>query len=102
MVTFREDDRKAALKLGESFEISLAENPTTGFRWQVLAEGEPVCQMVADDFRGGSAPGEPGIHRWQFQTVQAGAAEIRMDLQRPWARAKKPVKSFSLHVQVQR
>jgi len=100
MVEFGEGDRLAETKLGESFEVSLGENPTTGFRWKMLADGEPVCRLVADQFQPGVKPGEPGVHRWQFQAAQAGAAEIRMILQRPWAKTTEPAKCFSLRVRV--
>src|SRR5450631_4023974 len=74
----------AELAKGESFEISLRENPTTGFRWKFTATGEPVSTMTGEDFRPGTGVGGRGIHCWRFRTLQAGESEIRMVLQRAW------------------
>jgi inhibitor of cysteine peptidase len=77
------DTTKAAL--GQSLEIRLQENPTSGYRWHVLQAGEPVCKLLSDSFTAGlEAPGQSGVHRWTFQAVAAGTASIRMIYRRAW------------------
>jgi inhibitor of cysteine peptidase len=90
----------AEIPKGESFEISLQENPSTGFRWKLTAAGEPVSTLSGDDFRPGIAVGGQRIHRWRFRTVQAGEGEIRMVLQRSWEAPAKPTQTFALRVVV--
>jgi inhibitor of cysteine peptidase len=90
----------AELPKGESFEISLPENPATGFRWKITATGAPVSTITEDDFRPGTGVGGQGIHRWRFRTVQAGESEIRMVLQRSWEPPAEPAQSFTLRVVV--
>jgi inhibitor of cysteine peptidase len=90
----------AVVALGEPFEISLPENPTTGFRWQMAAAGEPACILVEDHFTPGRAPGGQGIHCWRFQAAQTGEANIRMLLQRQWVPTAEAARSFALRVRV--
>jgi inhibitor of cysteine peptidase len=90
----------AELRKGESFEISLPENPATGFRWKIIATGAPVSTMIEEDFRAGTGVGGQGIHRWRFRAVQAGESEIEMALQRSWEPPAEPAQSFTLRVVV--
>jgi inhibitor of cysteine peptidase len=74
-----------SLTVGEQLTIQLGENRTTGYRWHVLAAGEPVCRLVDDSFQvDGELHGSPGTHRWTFQTQQAGQASIELAYRRPW------------------
>ena len=91
----------AEIRLGESFRIILRENRTTGFRWKLVAGGEPACRLTGEKFEPGLAPGAQGVHHWNFQAVQVGAAVIRLILERPWVRAAEPAKSFTLRVRVE-
>jgi inhibitor of cysteine peptidase len=85
---------------GESFQISLPENPATGFRWKITAAGEPASAMTGDDFHPGAGVGGKGIHCWRFRTIQAGESEIAMVLQRSWEAPAEPAQSFTLRVVV--
>ena len=90
----------AKLPTGESFEISLPENPATGFRWKITATGEPVSAMTGEDFRPSTGVGGQGIHCWRFRTTQAGESAIAMVLQRSWGAPAEPAQSFTLRVVV--
>lgn len=88
----------AEVPKGESFEISLPENPATGFRWKITSTGQPVSTMTGEDFHPGTGVGGQGIHRWRFHTTQAGESEIGMVLQRAWETPAEPAQSFTLRV----
>ena len=71
--------------VGQSVEICLEENPTTGFRWRMAKAGEAVARLLGDAFEPGrKAPGQAGVHRWQFKTVAAGSAPVRFTYRRSW------------------
>jgi inhibitor of cysteine peptidase len=71
--------------LGQTVEICLKENPTTGFRWRMAQAGGPVGALLRDDFEPGrQAPGQPGTHRWQFKAVAAGSELVRFVYRRSW------------------
>jgi predicted secreted protein len=103
MLEFHESDageHEAQVPLGDSFEISLRENPTTGFRWKMHAGAEPVCSLTEDEFQPGRLPGAGGIHRWRFLAAQAGETRIRLSLERSWRQDAEPSKTFGLRVRV--
>jgi len=97
------NERAVTLAVGERVEVSLAENRTTGFRWDLKVKPEPVCTLVESAFE--PAPGPPGkggTHRWQFQAVRAGTGEIELEYRRPWEHDTPPGQTFKLSVRVQK
>lgn len=94
------DGQSAELAAGDSFVISLHENPTTGYRWNLNAGGDKVCTLTSDDFEPGRLPGGEGVHRWHFRAAQAGEVKIEFALRRGWTPAAKSAKSFTLQVKV--
>ena len=87
------------LPVGEMLEISLPENRTTGFKWNVKSSGEPICALLDDRYEPGRSIGEGGEHRWQFQANQAGSADIELLYRRSWE-GKKAARKFTIHVRV--
>jgi predicted secreted protein len=103
MLEFHESDaaeQQAQVPLGDSFEISLRENPTTGFRWKMHTGAQPVCSLTEDEFQPGRLPGAGGIHRWRFLAAQAGETRITLSLERSWRQGAEPSKTFNLRVRV--
>ena len=97
----RSNGSKIELNIGENFEIILRENPTTGFRWNPISRGEPVCKLLDNSFNsGGGSPGNGGSHSWQFLAVKEGLGKIEFAYQRPWEQAKPASQSFTLTVHV--
>jgi predicted secreted protein len=81
VTTFDEssDGHEISLTNGDEFEIQLAENPTTGFRWRVVSDGAPALALLNDEFHAPSnaRPGQPGTHGWRFRCNSAGQCEIK-------------------------
>ncbi len=95
------DGHHMEMPIGEEFEISLPENPTTGYQWSLKSSGEPVCVPIGNVFKTTSAPpGHGGSRYWRFQVAQAGLANIELVYQRPWERDEKHGEKFTLHVHV--
>ena len=96
------NNTQTALALGQTLEISLSENPTTGFRWELKAAGEPVCAARGDNF---DAPppgvGKGGTHRWRFEAVAKGTGNIELVYRRAWEQDKPPAETFRLTVRVE-
>jgi inhibitor of cysteine peptidase len=73
------------LVAGAVLRLALPENPTTGYRWRIIADGAPVLRPQADDFAPGRAvPGAGGTRHWAWQAAQPGEATLRLDYARPW------------------
>jgi len=97
------DGREVTIAVGEIVEISLAENPTTGFRWDLEVKPEPACTLVRSTFEPATGPpGKGGTHRWQFRAVRSGTGEIVLEYRRPWERNTPPGQTFKLSLRVQK
>jgi inhibitor of cysteine peptidase len=100
-------DRKAnntqvVLTIGEDLQVTLPENPTTGFRWQLEASGEPLLQLLDEDFDSSAvAAGSGGNRRWRFKAVHKGATTIEMVYRRIWQKGQSPAETFRLTINVE-
>jgi len=90
---------EVTLQAGEVIDLALQENPTTGFKWLFKAKGEPVCAIVADDYKArGVAPGSGGTRHWRIQTVGAGTAQLELIHARPWDSEAPPARTFLMSI----
>jgi inhibitor of cysteine peptidase len=95
------NERDIELGVGEAFELRLPENPTTGFRWELVSNGAPACMLQGDHFEPGErTPGRGGMHVWQFRVAQAGLATLDLVYQRSFEHAGKHARRFGLRVYV--
>ena len=89
------------MRLAEIVELSLAESPATGFRWNLRAGGAPILALVADSFEaGGVRPGQGGVHRWRFQAVEIGLAALDLAYRRKWEPPEEVAKTFRIQIRV--
>ena len=97
------DGQTLETALGQTVEICLKENPTAGFRWRMAQAGEPVSTLLRDAFEPGrQAPGQPGIHRWQFKVVAPGSGPIRFVYRRSWEDDAAAERSFTVTLSVKK
>jgi inhibitor of cysteine peptidase len=90
---------KAELRVGESVEVQLSENPTTGYRWQLHLPVGPVLELKDDSFMGPQrAYGAGGLRSWRFRAVQEGVVLLEIENQRSWE--PEPVETFTVAIEV--
>jgi predicted secreted protein len=95
------DGREVTFGVGETLELSLPENPTTGFHWDFAVKPEPVCTIVKSTFEPATgSPGKGGTRRWRFQAVHAGTAALELEYRRAWEKDKPASRTFRLTVHV--
>jgi inhibitor of cysteine peptidase len=71
--------------VGDMVRIELAENATTGFRWQVASVDSSVLRLQSDDFApSGSGVGSGGLHVFRWAAVGRGSTDLRLELKRSW------------------
>jgi inhibitor of cysteine peptidase len=86
---------------GTQFDVRLVEQPTTGFRWRVVGDGEPACRLCGDTFDAdASRHGAGGVRVLHFETVQPGEGEIQLAYRRSWETDAAPARQFVLRVRV--
>jgi inhibitor of cysteine peptidase len=71
---------------GDEVVVSLAETPTSGYRWTVASVDPAVLERVDDAYE----PPEPGrvggsgVRRFRFRVLGPGTSPLRLALARSW------------------
>jgi inhibitor of cysteine peptidase len=82
---YADSGRSIGLRLREEIELNLAENPTTGYQWQIVESATPVLEKSGDSFQRGSSQGlgAGGTRIFKFRSRAAGTATLRIVYGRP-------------------
>lgn len=95
------DGSVARIGVGETFDVRLPENRSTGYRWAHTDWDQAIVQLTSDEFI--PAPiervGANGEHAWHFTARAAGETALRLGYARGWE-SRAPAKTFTLHVAV--
>lgn len=87
--------------VGQTFDIHLLENPTTGFHWQLTPLDSAACILVSDAFNGPAiTPGRGGEHSWTFRAAASGRCDIELLYRRKWDDPGKSERALHLSVRV--
>jgi inhibitor of cysteine peptidase len=91
------DGRTLELRVGDGVKLSLAENPTTGYRWELVAKPEPNCVVVNDSYAANTdAIGSGGTRTWEFRAVSQGTGTVSLAYRRPWEKDAAPAQTFKM------
>jgi predicted secreted protein len=86
-----ETRQSIAMAVGVERIVTLSENPSTGYRWQLNRTASSNLAIV-DVTDAGFAPGHgrrigaPGLRRWRIVGRASGKAVVVFDYSRPWER----------------
>ena len=76
---------------GETFEVKLGSNPTTGFRWSETTQISDTAIIVQEghEFIGPESespppPGTPGQEVWVFKALGKGSSTVYLEYSQPW------------------
>ena len=77
-----------ALGVGDTYEVVLDANPTTGYQW-VVDFDENYLELVDRHFKvdsdlGPPAPGRGGTETFVFRAVAKGSTQVQFTYLRPW------------------
>lgn len=101
MKVVRLADRNSDLVLtcGETFEVRLPENATTGYQWSVAQLPDAVA-LVEDDTAVPDVllPGAAGEHRFRFVVRGSPGGRVVLELRRPWEQGIEPEDGFEVRV----
>jgi len=98
-------DRAVTLGVGEALTLALCAGQGTGFSWQqpVIADAA-VLRAAGRSFEppeDAGRVGAPGTAVLTFETLEAGAAGVRISYSRPWQGGEQAVWSVALAVEVE-
>jgi len=84
------------VQIGETFEVKLCSNPTTGFQWSEEAQISNAAILKQEDHKFIGAeneppppPGTPGQEIWTFKALKQGSSDIYLEYSRPWEGGEK-------------
>ena len=91
------------VKAGETFDIVVPSNPSTGYRWNIIPElDETIVQPAEQGFipEQPVMPGSGGMDMWRFRAVSAGDTTIVLGYYPPGNETDpEEVLTFSIHVE---
>lgn len=100
-LTQRDNGKRIAHRAIEPLEISLAENPTTGFRWSFV-DLDPSVRVVDDtyDLEGDATPGAAANHIFRLTFSEPGERQIALRLWREWEGDTSTTDRFAVTVDI--
>ena len=94
------DGSDISIPVGEHVVLTLDENRTTGFAWQVVSGAEPVLALHGDTFEPPATLGAGGSHVWDFEASQSGQAQLKLAYARAWD-PSSAARAFYINVKVE-
>ena len=84
-LTEADDGREVSVDVGEQIVVHLEENPTTGYRWQVV-RANGILEPVGDSYEPASPTrvGSGGHREFRFRATAAGSAAIELRHLQEW------------------
>jgi inhibitor of cysteine peptidase len=96
-MTETDSGKSVKADVGERLELSLNENPSTGYRWAIENLDTGVISAQEGDFTPSSGgPGGGGSMKWSLKAVAPGKTEFRLKLWRPWEGEASVQKRFKV------
>ncbi|PGB02977.1 peptidase inhibitor I42 [Bacillus toyonensis] len=90
--------------MGQFLSISLAENPSTGYRWTTTQVNQQI-PLVGEHFQssnmGDGAVGKPGIHKFQVKAIEPGVTKLQLKKWRSWEGDSSIIDTFYVWVHVE-
>jgi inhibitor of cysteine peptidase len=100
----KEKAGKVRLARGETLEVRLPSNRTTGFSWQLArydkeklkSQGKPEYERPKKPL-----PGAGGVEVFRFTAEAAGKSELELVYKRPFEKDKPPARTYKLAVEIE-
>ncbi len=101
-ISAADSGKTLVVHVSDELVVSLPENPTTGYRWQLDSPGS-FFAVENDDFvlPRHAGIGAAGTRLLTLRATAAGRASLHLALRRDWENDKLPIQDFSASVDIQ-
>lgn len=105
LLSMNENDSGKAytVGVGETFNLSLDSNPTTGYTWTLSdAWDKTILTLAGEDYHSQAnenVVGQGGQEIFRFKALKSGKTEINLIYSRPWE-SVQPLKKFTAQIEV--
>ena len=91
------------LRLGDTLELRLKSNPSTGFMWYVEKESTPLLKLVHQSQTDVTEPGEgrPVFQVFRFEPRRGGDGVLRLHYVRSWEKPTPDDEQFDIRVVIE-
>lgn len=93
------------LAAGETLELVLTSNPTTGYSWSAAEVPDCLEQEGEAEYDSDALPGMMGAggeDTWRFTAVEPGEGSLRLEYARPWeSEQEAPAEIYQIDVTVE-
>ena len=91
------------LRLGDTLELRLKSNPSTGFMWYVEKESTPLLKLVHQSQTDVTEPGEgrPVFQVFRFEPRRGGDGVLRLHYVRSWEKPAPDDEQFDIRVVIE-
>ena len=101
-LTAEDAGKTIELKKGDSIQVSLKGNPTTGYNWYMVTQepavleqtGEPAYKADTDKL------GSPGLITLNFKAVASGKGLLQLVYKRAWETGVAPLYTYEVNLVV--
>ncbi len=96
--------RELAVQEGHTIKVTVASNPTTGFKWNLVAISDAV--VLKQDGESEYVPpestliGAGGEEIWTFKALKRGTSRVSLAYSRPWEGGAKGEWTLDINVTV--
>lgn len=102
LVVEKDNGKTIAVHPGESVQITLPENATTGYRWGIDHYDQDIIESVsAESHYTMVRPGSGGEVAFVFRAIKAGTGTIELKLWRHWEGDSSVIHRYHLQLNVQ-
>ena len=95
--------RQIELTNGQTFNVTLETNPSTGYSWEVVELNNSIIQKIGDavsepNITEKNIVGAPVMHTFQFKVINTGQTTLKIIYHRIWEKDVAPVNTFSVEL----
>jgi inhibitor of cysteine peptidase len=103
VVTDADKDNMVHLKVGDTLEVRLKANPSTGYMWYITKESTPLMKLVHQTQTDAAEPGvgRPVVQIFIFEPRQSGDGTLRLHYVRSWDPPAPDEERFEIHMVVE-
>jgi predicted secreted protein len=95
------DGKEITANIGQTIELVLFENPSTGYSWRYITEPDKkIIMETGNNYESESnLIGAGGDKHWTYKIMGAGSTNLSLEYCRPWEKAA-PIKTFNIKIKV--
>lgn len=103
VVTDADKGNDVQMKVGDTLEVRLAANPTTGYMWFIHPKSTAMLKLIGQKEIGATEPGvgRPIVQIFNFQPRRSGDGILLLHYVRSWEKPALGEEQFTLHVIVE-